>query len=318
MLLVAGALGVGFPPLSAQSSFKQVRVESCAVADSVLGPVAGDQDAVVRLHYFASVDTTRLVAGLERTHSIDPDGSDVLFMTSYGGHHPTVYPHLDLFFVLRGAPTLVGAPGDSSPVVLLVDGSAIPIGSVIVPAGSAFSFHMTLTRNQAFLLAGATTASFTIYHLSHAVTREELRDIRGMYRVALCGQSTAEAEGESTPRVANLAGYWRLSGPTVPGRLVATFTQDGNQLRVNIVAKDQCGRDLLTVDLTLLGEVDADTVRFWSGSRSFEGNLGNACALYAEFQEKVKFEGVLTADGKRFEGRYDDTGLPTHVWRFSR
>jgi hypothetical protein len=126
------------------------------------------------------------------------------------------------------------------------------------------------------------------------------------------------AQADSTRGIPDLAGRWRLTRPWTPGVLFATFSQTGHQLRVNIVRHRRCADREVKVELTLLGAVDADTVRFWSASRRLEGDFGNPCVLYTDFSGSVDFAGPLSADGKRFQGTYDDSGEPTHVWVFSR
>lgn len=136
--------------------------------------------------------------------------------------------------------------------------------------------------------------------------------------LTLCATRLA-AQADSTDSVPNLSGTWRLSGPSVPtGVLFASFRQQRHQLQVDIVTHARClGRDV-KVDLTLTGEVKADTVRFWSASRRLEGQFGDRCVLFSEFRGHVDFVGPLSADRKRFEGTYDRSGRPTTMWVFSR
>lgn len=126
------------------------------------------------------------------------------------------------------------------------------------------------------------------------------------------------AQADSTHGIPDLAGRWRLAGPWTSGVLFATFSQTGHQLRVEIVKHRRCADREVKVELTLLGAVDADTVRFWSASRRLEGDFGNPCVLYTDFAGPVDFAGPLSANGKRFQGPYDRSENPTHVWVFSR
>jgi hypothetical protein len=135
--------------------------------------------------------------------------------------------------------------------------------------------------------------------------------------LTLCTRTLA-AQADSTHSIPNLSGTWRLTGPSMFGVLFATFRQTRDQLQVDIVTHGRClGRDV-KIDLTMVGAVDGDTVRLWSASRRLEGDLGDRCVLYAEFVGHVDFAGVLSADGKRFQGTYDRSGQPTHMWIFSR
>src|SRR5438045_2275186 len=84
-------------PVAAQlpkSPFIPVSVESCLIADSLLGPLT-EQGAVVRAYYVAKVDSTRLVAGPERGSPIYAGKSRPMISvsTSYSGHKLTAYPH---------------------------------------------------------------------------------------------------------------------------------------------------------------------------------------------------------------------------------
>src|SRR5207253_10612513 len=89
------------PATSAQSPFGPVRVQSCLLADSLLGPIAEDRGAVVRADYLPSMDSTRLVAGPERSYMYQEQSRPMIdVMTSYGGHKATSYPHADISFLM--------------------------------------------------------------------------------------------------------------------------------------------------------------------------------------------------------------------------
>lgn len=190
--------------LAAQSPPQQVKVQSCAAADSLLGPMTDDAGAVVRFSHWEKTDTTLLIAGQERTRTYAGTGgepsTEVLYTASYGGHGPAAYPHLNLNFVVTThGPDAPEVGGDSVPVTMAVDGSPISLGFVKIaptriPNGSIAIFDATLSPNHSFVLAGAGSVVFSIGRVTSTVSARDLRDVRGMYRVALCRQGAAPAQ----------------------------------------------------------------------------------------------------------------------------
>ncbi len=180
--------------MAAQSPFTPVRVESCVLADSLLGPIAGDRRAVVRRYYLASMDSTRFVAGPERHYMPTEQRRPMIdVMTSYGGHKPTTYPHTDLTVLMigRDAATLASSAGAAA-VVLTIDESSFQLDSVAVkpspsPVGTTVFTSLQLAPNLFLGLARATQATFLVGTVRVALSPHELQDIRGMYRLALCG-----------------------------------------------------------------------------------------------------------------------------------
>lgn len=238
----ACALLVRSAPLSSQSTYKQVKPRSCALADSLLGPMAGDSEAVVRVSYWENIDSTRLIAGAERTHTYAGYGREtitsVLYTTSYGGHHPTVYPHLDLDFLIstRGLDP-IGRAGDTLPVTLIVDGSSMSFGvvklaPVAVGSGSVEAFNLRLSPNHSLVLAEATSAVFTIGQVSSTVTPQDLRDVRGMYRLAICGTGPSAGDSTGLPpfHVPATVGAATLQDSTVVGGATA-YRYTGPQVK---------------------------------------------------------------------------------------
>ena len=192
--LVATALT---SPAAAQlphSPYIPVKVESCVIADSLLGPLT-ERGAVVRAHYLPNLDSTRLVAG--------PEGGDPIYAgesrpmigveTSYSGHKPTTYPHADVSFLLiRADASRVVSSGPVAPVVLALDGSpyeldSVPIKPAPSPVGQQVFITLQVPPNLFFALANAKQATFLIGKERAALSRHDLQDVRGMYRIALCG-----------------------------------------------------------------------------------------------------------------------------------
>lgn len=186
--VICAFLALARPVLSAQSPFKPVPVQSCAIGDSLLGPLAEDRNAIVRADYLKKVDSTMLVAGPEESRTYETQ-AHLTYIVSYGDHHPSAYPRIHLSFFLEGGPTALGRPGEQLPVTMIVDGSSISLGSVTVPSRSMFTFDVTLTPNHSFVVAGASDVVFTLGRISKSVAAHDLRDVRGMYRLALCGES---------------------------------------------------------------------------------------------------------------------------------
>jgi len=182
------------PATAAQSPFAPVKVQSCLLADSLLGPIAEDRGAVVRANYLPTMDSTRLVAGPERSTMYEEQSRPMIdVMTSYGGHQTTSYPHADISFLMirHEASTLASSPG-SAPVVLIIDESPFQLDSVPIkpspsPVGQSVFITLQLAPNFFFALATAKQATFRIGKVRAAFSPRDLQNIRGLYRVALCG-----------------------------------------------------------------------------------------------------------------------------------
>ena len=139
-----------------------MKVASCALADSLLGP-ATDDGAVVRAYYLADMDSTRLVAG--------PEFGGVMYEgehrpmigveTSYSGRKPTTYPHADvsIWLIRQDASRLAGS-GGVAPVVLTLDKSPFQLDSVPIkptqsPVGPQVFITLKVPPNLFFGLANA-------------------------------------------------------------------------------------------------------------------------------------------------------------------
>ena len=175
------------------SPFLPVRIESCAAADSLLGPLASD-GAVVRADYFADVDSTRLVAGREFAGYMPAEQTRPTFtvMTSYRGHKPTTYPHANVSVLITGQDARRLGSDSVAPVVLMLDQSPYRLDSVPIrlspgPLGPSMFFTLKVPPNLFFALANAQKATFLFEKVRGVLSLRELRDIRGLYRVALCG-----------------------------------------------------------------------------------------------------------------------------------
>ena len=181
------------PAIAAQSPFKPVTVQSCAPADSLLGPIGDDRRSIVRAYYSHSIDSTRLVAGPERGYRFAEQRAPlILAMTSYRGHTPTTYPHADFAFTIFGADAAAVARPTGVPVVLTLDESSFQLDSLVAvpsqsPVGMTVYINLQVAPNFFFALAGARRATFQIGKVRANLSPRELQDVRGMYRVALCG-----------------------------------------------------------------------------------------------------------------------------------
>jgi hypothetical protein len=114
-------------------------------------------------------------------------------MTSYGGHKATSYPHADIsvLMIRHEASTLARSAG-SAPIVLILDESpfeldAVPIKPSLSPVGQFVVITLQLAPNLFFALANAHEATFRIGKVRAAFSPRELQNIRGLYRVVLCG-----------------------------------------------------------------------------------------------------------------------------------
>jgi len=182
------------PATAAQSPFAPVKIQSCLLADSLLGPIAEDRNAVVRADYLLDMDSTRLVAGPERSYIHQEQSRPMIdVMTSYGGHKATSYPHAEIsFLMIRHEASTLASSARSAPVVLIINESpfeldSVPIKPSLSPVGQSVFITLQLAPNLFFALANANEATFRIGKVRAAFSPRELHNIRGLYRVALCG-----------------------------------------------------------------------------------------------------------------------------------
>lgn len=176
-----------------QSPYVPVKVESCVIADSLLGPLA-KEGAVVRGYYLADMDSTRLVAGPLVTGDMPSQRRPWLGVsTSYGGHKPTTYPHADVIVTIFGPDAARLSSNSPAPVVLILDESPYPLDSVPFkpsspsPFGQVVYVNLKVPPNLFFALTNAKQAAFLVGKVRASLSSDELRDVRGLYRVALCG-----------------------------------------------------------------------------------------------------------------------------------
>jgi hypothetical protein len=140
------------------------------------------------------MDSTRLVAGREFAGYMPAEQSRpwVTVMTSYSGHKPTTYPHADVSVLITGQDARRLGADSVAPVVLMLDQSPYPLDSVPIkmssgPVGPSIFVTFKVPPNLFFALANAKKAVFLFGKVRGVLSPPELRDIRDLYRVALCG-----------------------------------------------------------------------------------------------------------------------------------
>lgn len=117
--------------------------------------------------------------------------------------------------------------------------------------------------------------------------------------------------------VPNLAGRWRISGMNVTELIYLTLSQQGSQVRGEIVRHREClGKDVKVV-IELEGRVDPHAVDLWSTTGHVEGEFINPCSNL-EFSGRVEFHGQIAADGKKVTGPFAVSGVRSDTWILSR
>jgi hypothetical protein len=172
-----------------RSPYRDVKIRSCAYADSVLGPMRDDYRADVRAFYHKENDSTYLVAGVEQ------DRPRLNVSIKLSGQRPTRDPAAQLVFYLRGSEAkLVGGLG-RPPVVSLVLEDSVPIEPAAVALGTFVgpkNAPVTLPLSVLLLAddlarvarAGAVVLNADVVRIP--LSPEERREVRAILRVSLC------------------------------------------------------------------------------------------------------------------------------------
>ncbi len=134
----------------------------------------------------------------------------------------------------------------------------------------------------------------------------------------------AQDKGDSSLDTARtLGGRWLLKSRLGTSPYVVTFLQTGTKLRADFAAHVSCAGKEVRMSIILEGEVNGSHVRLRATrgsilSGDIDSEQAQSCSEYQVLTNAVDFRGQLSADGKEIVGNYDDTGDPTHVWRFTR
>ena len=137
---------------------------------------------------------------------------------------------------------------------------------------------------------------------------------------SLMAQDKGDSSSAATPK---LGGKWLLRARLGTGPYVVIFAQTGNKLRGDFAAHVSCAGEEVRMSITLEGDVSGSQVRLRATrGRILSGNMDSdqaqSCSEYQVLTNTVDFRGQLSADGRAIVGTYDETGDPTHVWRFTR
>jgi len=165
-----------------------VDVRSCPAADSVLGPAADDTKGRVRGLYGPESDSTFLVTGLEHTLG------RVSFSTKFQGARPTREPTATLIVMFRGNDARTVKESPTTPrVTLLLDDSVTIQPAPVLKGQLVGPQTLTLMPLSALVLPAEwvrlAQASEITVHVDNIVMRltgDERRDLRALYRVAVC------------------------------------------------------------------------------------------------------------------------------------
>lgn len=130
--------------------------------------------------------------------------------------------------------------------------------------------------------------------------------------------STIGAQADSAePATPDLAGRWRVTGLLLTELAYLSLTQQGSQLRGEIVTHRNClGKDVKVV-VEFEGSVESHEVRLWSTNGRVEGEFINPCTD-AVFAGQMEFQGQLAADGKKITGPIELSGVRRDTWTLAR
>lgn len=189
-LALAAALTLRAAEAAAQRSpYRDVKVKSCAYADSVLGPIRDDYRAEVRGFHHKERDSTYLVSGVEQALP------RVNISIKVPGQRPTLDPAAQLVFYLRGGEAqVVGALGRTPALTFLLNDSAtvLPaataLGTFVGPKNAPVTLPLSALLLVEDLVAVALARSVVVDAEVVKVTLspDERRAFRAIVRVALC------------------------------------------------------------------------------------------------------------------------------------
>ena len=194
-------------PVAAQENTKpELKVTSCAAADSLLGPLGGDRKALVRGAYNTSLWRVELATGpFTRQRWGDAGIRSVLWIPGNGPATPRdLLESGEIFFQIHLAiwdgkttKALLATPGLRPTVSLLLGDSTVivPIGAKVgtyigPPKYAIAPVDIVMNGEHLVALAKASKASIIVDSTSFAIPGSDLRDLRGMTRVALCQKLT--------------------------------------------------------------------------------------------------------------------------------
>lgn len=127
-------------------------------------------------------------------------------------------------------------------------------------------------------------------------------------------EAAADSVAQAPP---NLAGKWRITGLQVTELTYVNLTQQGRQLRGEIVRHRDClGKDVKVV-IELEGRVDGEEVDLWSTTGHIDGEFVNPCTN-SELITRLEFRGRVAADGKKITGPLEVSGVRSDNWTLSR
>jgi len=167
---------------------KRRRPKSCALADSLLGPMRGN--ASVYTDYKPSGDTSYLQSGRG-----GPAKLRLVGVLLFPGRGPVPFPAPTLNFVVgrgRLASSLVMGPGNPDITLFLNDTIPLHVGSVPVgtyngPTEAAIApITVYALPAWALSLARARTATLKIDSTTLPISQSDLREFEALYRVATC------------------------------------------------------------------------------------------------------------------------------------
>ena len=190
-------VGVAAAPVPAQlGDLQWAKIESCAAADSVLGPLRGDWAARVHGFYNASGDSSQLWAG--SPYVSDDRSWWITALVHYHGRVRTDSARPALTVVLRSERWGDRLSGSRvADVVLVLDDSirvefAPPLrGEYRGPYRPLIPLSVNLTDLQFAGVARARKVTVLLSRDALVLSGDERRDLRGLYRLAVCRQVVA-------------------------------------------------------------------------------------------------------------------------------
>lgn len=205
LTMIIALLGCG--RAAAQENAKpELRVTSCAAADSLLGPLGNDRKAIVRGAYNTGLWRVELATGpFTQQRWGDAGVRAVLWIP---GNGPATTHDLlesgDIFFQIHLAiwdgkttKVLLASPEAHPAISLLLGDSMVvtPIGSKVgnyvgPPKYAIAPINIVMNGHDLVELAKAAKATIRVDSTSFPIAGSDLRDLRGMARVALCQKLT--------------------------------------------------------------------------------------------------------------------------------
>jgi hypothetical protein len=191
-------------PAAAQHPTRWAKVTSCPAADSLIGPLRGDWAARVHGFHDAAGDSTMLWSGTPFIY--EGDEWWVNLLVRHRGVVPTGALRPALLVAFRSRPWAARLGTDPPPHIALVLDDSIQIafapplrGQYYGEGDPVIPLSVNLTELQFVGLVRARRVRLLVGPVILALSADDRRDLRGLFRLAWCGQPVGFGAAVTAP-----------------------------------------------------------------------------------------------------------------------